>query len=670
MSEAAGENTNSPRAVERQLDVAANPLDVDTDLNFRETCRIVWRALTYLKYFKTRFALKCFFVGIALLTPLVLPWPIKIVIDNVVLGQPVDVAAFPAYFMPFVQFLDGRSPTEMMIWIVALGAAMVILFGSFGQGGATDETRVGLAQGHDAATQTENEANMAHSKFAGLVGFIEFRLQLRLSQALNHLLRSQLFERIQQIPLPLLNDQRIGDSLYRVMYDTTAIGNVFYQVILSPPLSVFGAIVVLYVLTTTYSDAPEVVWLALLILPLQVLAILPFPRLLRRRSQASRAAGAATTGNIEEGMSNVLAVQSLGGNARERKRFQAASRESFKRHRAQVFIEILLGISRSAANSVVGFVAFYVISGGVIEGRLTPGDYGVLFFYYTWLAGSLGYLPFIWARIQESVPGIRRVFFLMDLPSELDRDGETLAAVQQGVHMQNVGFVYPDGRRALSDIELTANVGEVTALVGPTGAGKTSLGLLLAGLHDPSEGVIEFDGCDVGAISLISLRAQVSFVFQEPQLFSLSIIENIRYANPSATQQDVERVARSAGAHDFISAFPDGYATPLGTVTSKLSVGQKQRIAIARGLLKASSVLILDEPTSALDPETEAYLVDALRDAARDRLVIIIAHRLSTIAHADQIIFLDEGRIVERGRHEDLMNLAGGHYRQYVIAQT
>jgi ABC-type multidrug transport system fused ATPase/permease subunit len=511
---------------------------------------------------------------------------------------------------------------------------------------------------------------MAHSKFAGLVGFIEFRLQLRLSQALNHLLRSQLFERIQQIPLPLLNDQRIGDSLYRVMYDTTAIGNVFYQVILSPPLSVFGAIVVLYVLTTTYGDAPEVVWLALLILPLQVLAILPFPRLLRRRSQASRAAGAATTGNIEEGMSNVLAVQSLGGNARERKRFQAASRESFKRHRAQVFIEILLGISRSAASSVVGFVAFYVISGGVIEGRLTPGDYGVLFFYYTWLAGSLGYLPFIWARIQESVPGIRRVFFLMDLPSELDRDGETLAAVQQGVHMQNVGFVYPDGRRALSDIELTANVGEVTALVGPTGAGKTSLGLLLAGLHDPSEGVIEFDGCDVGAISLISLRAQVSFVFQEPQLFSLSIIENIRYANPSATQQDVERVARSAGAHDFISAFPDGYATPLGTVTSKLSVGQKQRIAIARGLLKASSVLILDEPTSALDPETEAYLVDALRDAARDRLVIIIAHRLSTIAHADQIIFLDEGRIVERGRHEDLMNLAGGHYRQYVIAQT
>jgi ABC-type multidrug transport system fused ATPase/permease subunit len=315
-------------------------------------------------------------------------------------------------------------------------------------------------------------------------------------------------------------------------------------------------------------------------------------------------------------------------------------------------------------------MAFYFISGGVIEGRLTPGDYGVLFFYYSWLSGSLGYLPFIWARIQESVPGIRRVFFLMDLPSELDRDGDSIAAIQDGVRMQHVGFVYPDGRRALRDIDLTANVGEVMALVGPTGAGKTSLGLLLAGLYDPSEGVIEVDGRDVQGISLSSLRAQVSFVFQEPQLFSQSILDNIRYANPSATEQDVERVARLAGAHDFIAALPDGYATHLGTVTSKLSVGQKQRIAIARGLLKDSSVLILDEPTSALDPETEAYLVGALREAARTRLVIIIAHRLSTIAHADQIIFLDEGRIVERGTHEDLLNLAGGHYRRYVGAQT
>ena len=658
------------REQERQLDAAANPLDVDTDIGFREACRIIGRALGYLSYFKVRFALKCFFVSTALLTPLILPWPIKIVIDNVVLGRTIDPGAFPAYFVPFVEFLDGRTPSEMMVWIVVLGAVMVVLFGSFGEGAATDETRVGLAQGHDAATQTENQANMAHSKFAGLVGFVEYRLQLRLSQALNHLLRAQLFERIQAMPLTLLNDQRIGDSLYRVMYDTAAIGNVVYQVLMAGPTTIFSAIVVLYVMTTTYGDSPEVVWLASLILPLQVLAILLFPRLLRRRSQASRAAGAATTANIEEGMSNVLAIQSLGGNAIERRRFHDASQESFKRHRSELLVQILLGVSRAAATGVIGFVAFYVISGAVIEGRLTPGDYGVLFFYYGWLAGTLAYLPYIWPRIQASVPGIRRVFFLMDQPSELERAGSPMPAIREGIRLTDVSFAYPDGRDALQHIDLTAEVGEVTALVGPTGAGKTTLGLVIAGLYEASEGVVAFDGRDLREHSVASVRSQVSFVFQEPQLFSMSIIDNIRYVNPSATRAEVERVARLAGAHEFISRLPEGYETPLGTVTSKLSVGQKQRIAIARGLLKESTILILDEPTSALDPETEAYLVEALQDAARHKLVLVIAHRLSTIAHADQIVFLDTGRIVERGTHQALMERPDGHYRRYVETQT
>ncbi len=661
----------SRRELEQQLDVAASPLDLDTDIGFRQTLAVVWRALTYLKYFKARFALKCFFVGVALLTPLVMPWPIKIVIDNVVLGLALDASKFPAYFAPFVEFLDGRSPTEMMMWIVVLGGAMVALFGAFGTGGgASDQTEAGMTQGHDTATQTENEANMAHSKFAGVIGFVEFRLQLRLTQALNHLLRAQLFERIQRLPMATLSDQRISDSLYRIMYDTPAISNVFYQVIMSPPLSIFSAIVVLYVMSTTYGAAPEVIWLAVLILPLQILAILPFPRLLRVRSQASRAAGSVTTGNIEEGMSNILAVQSLGGNKRERQRFHSASAESFKRYRGQVVVNILLGVARGAASALLGYLAFYVISGRVIAGVLTPGDYGVLFYYYGWLAGSLGYLPFIWARIQHSVPGIRRVFFLMDLPSEADRGGTELNEVSRGVEMRGVGYVYPDGRRALTGIDLSARVGEITALVGPTGAGKTSLALLVPGLNEPTEGSVLIDGVDARDISLTSLRRQVSYVFQETQLFSDTIINNIRYSQRDASRQDVERVARIAGAHDFISALPDGYDTHLGTVTSKLSVGQKQRIAIARGLLKDASILILDEPTSALDPETETYLVNALQEVAKEKLVIVIAHRLSTIARADQIIFLEEGRVLEAGSHDELMAEEGGHYREFVTIQS
>lgn len=656
---------------ERQLDAAASPLDVHTDTDLKETLRIVFRAVSYIGYFKARFAAKFLIMWLSLLTPLVLPWPLKIVIDNVVLGMPVAPEAFPSYFRGFVNFLDGMGPVEMMAYVVGLGAFMVIVFGAFGTtAGAADYTEGQLEEGHDTATQTENEANAAFSKFAGILGFVEFRLQLRLTQALNHLLRAQLFERIQALPMSVLNDQRIGDSLYRVMYDTPALTNVFYQFIMSPVLAIFTAFVILMVMSFNYGDAPEVVYLALFILPLTWLAIAPWPRLMRRRSQASRAAGAVTTGNVEEGMSNVLAVQSLGGNKQERSRFDGVSGESFKRYRAQFLVTIMVQVSMGMARGLLGIVAFYLISARVIEGVLTPGDYGVLIYYYAWFSGALTAIPYVWIRIQHNIPGVRRVFFLMDLPGEAYTGGVELERVRQGVEMRGVGFVYSDGRRALEGVDLSAKVGEITALVGPTGAGKTSLAHLLPAFHAPSEGTLSIDGVDVGDIAVQSLRRQVAYVFQETQLFSDSILDNIRYARADASREEVEHVARIAGAHDFIAALPAGYDTRLGTVTSKLSVGQKQRIAIARGLIQDASILILDEPTSALDPETESYLVDALEEAAKDKLVLVIAHRLSTVARADQVVFLEEGRVVEQGPPADLLARPDGRYRAFVALQA
>ena len=658
----------SQRDQEQRLDAAASPLDVHTDTDLRETLALVWRVITYIRYFWVRFTAKFLLMWLSLLSPLVLPWPLKIVIDNVVLGTATDPEAFPSYFAPFVRFLDGMGPAEMMLWVVGLGAVLVIAFGAFGT--ATDFTEAQLEEGHDTATQTENEANAAYSKFAGIVGFVEFRLQLRLSQALNHLLRSQLFERIQALPMRILNDQRIGDSLYRVVYDTPALTNVFYQIIMSPVLAIITAFLILLVMSFNYGDAPEVVYLALFILPMQWLAIIPFPRLMRRKSQASRAAGAVTTGNVEEGMSNVLAVQSLGGNRQERGRFDRHSNESFKRFRGQVLVSLMVRASMGVARGLMGLVAFYLISARVIEGVLTPGDYGVLIYYYAWFSGALTAIPYVWIRIQHNIPGVRRVFFLMDLPGESYTTGRRMERVTNGFEMRGVGLVYPDGRRALAGIDLAANVGDIIALVGPTGAGKTTLAHLLPAFHEPTEGTLTIDGIDVSGISVASLRRQVAYVFQETQLFSNSILDNIRYAKPGATLAEVERVARVAGAHDFISDLPDGYNTRLGTVTSKLSVGQKQRIAIARGLLQDASILILDEPTSALDPETESYLVDALEEAAKDKLVVVIAHRLSTVARADRVVFLDDGQIVEQGPPKDLLDNPDGRYRAFVELQS
>ena len=398
--------------------------------------------------------------------------------------------------------------------------------------------------------------------------------------------------------------------------------------------------------------------------------MLPFPRLMRRRSQASRAAGSVTTGYIEEGISNVLAVQSLGGNKRERERFSHHSNESFKRFRAELLVRLLYGVANGGARGLMGFIAFYFISSRVIEGVLTPGDYGVLFYYYAWLSGAVTALPYLWIRIQADVPGIRRVFFLMDLPSEADRSGEALQSIDDSVALRHVSLTFADGRQALSDVSLEFRKGEITALVGPTGSGKTSLAYLVPEFYRPTEGSIEVDGIDTRRIALSSIRDHVSYVFQETQLFSDSILDNIRYGNATASRGEVERVARIAGAHAFISDLPDGYDTLLGTVTSKISVGQKQRIAIARGLLKPASVLILDEPTSALDPETESFLVQALREAAKEKLVIIIAHRLSTIVNADKIVFLDAGSVVEQGTHEQLMGIDSGHYREFVELQS
>ena len=685
----------SLREGEKQLDRSASVLDADTDISFRETMRIFARVISYFRLFKARIATKLGFITVELVFRLMIaPWPGKIVVDHVILGMPIadGASGFPAYLAPFVLLLDGMGPVETMLWILLLGVFMVTVFGfttsrgagrspsgaptgasAGSSGGATALTPQGhgtLAQGHDIATQTENQANMGSGLMAGLLGVLDFRVHLRLMQSINHLLRTEVAAKLKSLPMTTLDDLRIGDSVYRALYDTTSVSALLHGIALGLYSGVLGVVVTLYIMFTYYGNAPEVIVLGMLMLPVTFLIELPFARMARRRSQASRASGASTTSNIEEGMSNVLAVQSLGGNKREGQRFRKASKESFKRFRTESFVMLTYQQVFSLALMLGQVLFFIVMAGRVIEGTFTAGDYFVLTYYFFVLSATFGAWGFMYTEWQRHIAGMRRMFFLMDLTPERTGDGVELPAIVRGVEMKGVGLTYPDGRRALRNVDLQARIGEIVAFVGPTGAGKTSLAYMVPAFIQATEGKVSIDGVDLKDVSVDSLREQVSYVFQETQLFSDSILENIRYGNRDATQEQVERVARIAGAHDFITALPDGYGTSLGTVTSKLSVGQKQRIAIARGLLRDARILILDEPTSALDPETEAYLVDALHEAAKDKLVIIIAHRLSTIAHADRIYFLEQGEIKESGSHEELMAVPDGRYGKYVSLQA
>ncbi len=608
MAEAARASRPSLREHEKQLDRTASVLDLGTDISFRDVLCIFARVVSTFGLFKARIATKLGFITVELaFRLLVAPWPGKVVVDHVILGMPIgDASGFPAFLAPAVLLLDGMGPVEMMLWVFLLGVFTVTVFGfttsrgagrspsgaptgasAGSSGGATALTPQGLgtlAQGHDIATQTENQANLGSGLMAGILGFIDFRVHLRLSQSMNHFLRTRVAGKLRSLPMTTLDDLRIGDTVYRVLYDSTSANMLLHGIALGLYSGLLGVVITLYIMFTYFGAAPEVIVLGMLALPIVFLIELPFARMARRRGQASRASGSSTTSNIEEGMSNVLAVQSLGGNEREGQRFRQASAESFKRFRTEWFLVLT----------------------------------------------------------------VRQAFSLALM----------------------LGQTYPDGRRALRNVDLEARVGEIVAFVGPTGAGKTSLAYMVPAFVQATEGTVKVDGVDLKDVAVESLRKQVSYVFQETQLFSDSILENIRYGNPAASEAQVERAARVAGAHDFIAALPDGYRTNLGTVTSKLSVGQKQRIAIARGLLREARILILDEPTSALDPETEAYLVDALHEAAKDRLVIIIAHRLSTIANADRIFFLEDGEVRESGTHEELMAMPDGRYREYVSLQA
>ncbi len=638
----------------------------------RETLSLLRRSLIFVWPYRRQVAVKVLLSFVALYLVLFLPWPVKVLIDTVVMGVPIadSPTPYPPYVSPFIDALEGLSPYEMLAAIATVSLIGIAIIGGT-SGAGRDSASDQLAEGFDTATQSENQANVSGSSVGGMLGLFEYWYQLRVTHRMNHRLRSMLYARLVALPMTRFADASIGDAVYRVMYDTPSITRVCYDVLVLPVVSLFSIGIAIWTMQYSFADVPELIMIAWLAAPLMLLSTLVMTGITRRRSLASREAGADTTSTIEEGMSNIVAVQSLGANEQQKARFEEDSEQSFKRFRSYTVMTILVNALRYSV--VIGLVYFVFIAvvEALVDNRMSPGDYGVLYTYFFQIAGGAAGLGAIWFNLQNNVAGMRRVYQILDARVDAESHGTIVPSEPLSqVSLEHVTFRYEDGTTAITDVSLEARRGEMIALVGSTGAGKSTFAYNIAGFVRPDEGRVLFDGHDIGELDAAYVRQQVSFVFQEPVIFDDSVTGNIAMGHPGADAATVRRAAETAGAAEFIDALSDGYATRLGRAGSTLSVGQKQRLAITRGLVDDAAVLILDEPTAALDPKTEQALVDTLQTEREARLLIVIAHRLSTIRTADRIVFLDEGRVLETGTHDELMRREGGAYRRFVELQS
>lgn len=612
------------------LDEKASLIDTVTDIDSRDSAAIIWRCLTLLRFFWRRWATVLFlgWMGQAVIIALG-PWLGKFLVDQVVLGQPIpnNGEGYPWFLLPVLEFLRGESVEITLGWL-ALGLLVGVL------------VRVAWFYIHDL-------------------------IQTRLEHAQQHLVRSQLFENMQRLPFSRVDDQPIGDSVFRTMQDARAVPEVIRIVIQDSSAALVAGTVAVTTLLSAYPNSALTVFLAVGSLPIYVLVTAPFARMIRRRAQAHAAAGTVFVSTTEEGMDNVLAIQSLGANETEKARFASASAESFKRTRVMVLTEqAVLKLGEVSAKLLYWAFLLYILA-RVISGNLSAGDYVVLVGYFLAMSEPANQFASIWISLQMPTAQARRVFAMLDMEKEQDLGAQTAPSISRSIRFEGVDYAYPDGRIALANVSFEAKLGTLTAFVGPTGAGKTSLAQLIPRYHTATKGRVLIDETNVNDIDVESLRSQITYIFQESDFLAESIIENIRIGKPDAKLHEVESVTKSVGLHDFIAKLPDGYDTKLGTTTSKLSVGQKQRLAIARGLIRDTPILILDEPTSALDPVSEKQIVELLKGLSKTRVVIVIAHRLSTIREADLIIFLDNGVLRERGNHSQLMSLRNGLYRRF-----
>ena len=570
---------------------------------------MIGKFLPYLRAHRWRVAWALAQIFLVAGFELLKPWPLQIVIDYVLGGKAPPTGG------PLAGLLS--LPTTLLLVVACAGIVVV---------------NVG----------------------AGALTLLHNYTTIRVGQAMVNDLRGDLYAHLQRLSLAYHGRQRVGDLMYRVTADSFAV----QTMIMNGALPILSAAILLAgMLAILFPIDPLLTVLSLTIVPALFVLIAVFNRKIVTVATEVRDLDSRVYSLVQWGMAAIKVVQAFAKEDEEHRRFMGASRASLGATLRLYNWQTLYSAAVNATIAIGTAVVVFAGARAVLTGNLTLGQLIVFVAYLAQLYAPINQITQSWGLIAGARVGAARVFDVLDTEPDL-ASGERRFPPQGArgaVAWRNVSFAYRADMPVLRNIDLAVPEGAKVAVVGPTGAGKSTLLGLLPRFFDPAAGTVTIDGVDVRDYDLPALRRQIAMVLQPPLIFPLSVADNIAYGRPGAASDEIEEAARHARIDNFIASLPDGYGSPVGERGLKLSGGEKQRVAIARVILKEPRILLFDEATSALDTKTEREIQASLDEVSENRTTLIIAHRLSTVIHADEILVLDEGRVVERGNHAQLI---------------